>query len=156
MYLPGMTPSAPSESRVPSSTSPQFRAQCSLPGYIYRAQCSSPGFPSRLPALSLSLVSIPTSLSLLLVATFPTLPSSPPLPFPTAQPVTWHPSPPTILSGSTFLRIVGSSPYTRTMDPETLVAIPNPPDYEGPPTYWRSYQPVERVVDTSVPDELRE
>jgi len=47
-------------------------------------------------------------------------------------------------------------PYTRTMDPETLVTIPDPLDYEGPPTYWRSYQPVERVVDTSVPDELRE
>jgi len=47
-------------------------------------------------------------------------------------------------------------PYTRTMDPGTLVAIPNPPDYEGPPTYWRSYQPEERVVDTSVPDELCE
>jgi len=47
-------------------------------------------------------------------------------------------------------------PYSRTMDPETLVAIPNPLDYEGPPTYWRSYQPEERVVDTSVPDELRE
>jgi len=45
-------------------------------------------------------------------------------------------------------------PYSRTMDLETLVAIPDPPDYEGPPTYWRSYQPVERVVDTSVPDEL--
>jgi len=47
-------------------------------------------------------------------------------------------------------------PYSRTMDPGTLVAIPDPPDYEGFPTYWRSYQPVERVVDTSVPDELRE
>jgi len=47
-------------------------------------------------------------------------------------------------------------PYLRTMDPETLVAIPNPPDYEGPPTYWRSYQLEERVVDTSVLDELRE
>ena len=47
-------------------------------------------------------------------------------------------------------------PYSRTLDPETLVAIPNPPDYEGPPTYWRSYQPVERAIDTSVPDELRQ
>ena len=47
-------------------------------------------------------------------------------------------------------------PYSRTMDPETLVAIPDPPGYEGPPTYWRSYQPAERVIDTSVPDELRE
>jgi len=47
-------------------------------------------------------------------------------------------------------------PYSRTMDPETLVAIPDPPDYEGPPTYWRSYQPAERVVDMSVPDELHE
>jgi len=47
-------------------------------------------------------------------------------------------------------------PYLRTMDPETLEAIPDPPDYEGPPTYWRSYQPVERVVDISVPDELRQ
>jgi len=47
-------------------------------------------------------------------------------------------------------------PYSRTMDLETLVAISNPPDYEGPPTYWRSYQPEERVVDTSVLDELRE
>jgi len=47
-------------------------------------------------------------------------------------------------------------PYSRTTDPETLQAIPDPPDYEGPPTYWRSYQPEERVVDTSVPDELRE
>ena len=47
-------------------------------------------------------------------------------------------------------------PYSRTMDPETLVAIPDPPDYEGPPTYWRSYQPEERVVDTSVPDEFCE
>jgi len=47
-------------------------------------------------------------------------------------------------------------PYMRTMDPETLVTIPNPPDYKGPPIYWRSYQPEERVVDTSVPDELRE
>ena len=47
-------------------------------------------------------------------------------------------------------------PYTQTMDPGTLVAIPDPPDYEGPPTYWRSYQLAERVVDTSVPDELRE
>jgi len=47
-------------------------------------------------------------------------------------------------------------PYSRAVDPETLVAIPDPPDYEGPPTYWRSYQPAVRVVDTSVPDELRE
>jgi len=47
-------------------------------------------------------------------------------------------------------------PYSRTIDPETLVAIPDPPDYEGPPTYWRSYQPVTRVVDTSVPDEFLE
>jgi len=47
-------------------------------------------------------------------------------------------------------------PYSRTMDPETLVAIPDPPDYEGPPTYWRSYQPAERVVDTSVPEEFLE
>jgi len=47
-------------------------------------------------------------------------------------------------------------PYSRTVDPETGIAIPDPPDYEGPPTYWRSYQPEERVVDTSVPDELRE
>jgi len=47
-------------------------------------------------------------------------------------------------------------PYSSTMDPETLVTIPDPPDYEGPPTYWGSYQPEERVVDTSVPDELRE
>jgi len=47
-------------------------------------------------------------------------------------------------------------PYSRTMDPETLIAILDPLDYEGPPTYWRSYQPEERVVDTSVPDELRE
>jgi len=47
-------------------------------------------------------------------------------------------------------------PYSSTMDPETLVAIPDPPGYEGPPTYWRSYQPATRVVDTSVPDELRE
>jgi len=47
-------------------------------------------------------------------------------------------------------------PYSRTMDPGTLVAIPDPPDYEGPPTYWRSYQPEERVVDISVPDELPE
>jgi len=45
-------------------------------------------------------------------------------------------------------------PYTRTMDPETLVAIPDPPDYEGPPMYWRSYRPMDRVVDTSVPDEF--
>jgi len=47
-------------------------------------------------------------------------------------------------------------PYSRVMDLETLVAIPDPPDYEGPLTYWRSYQPEERVVDTSVPDEFRE
>ena len=47
-------------------------------------------------------------------------------------------------------------PYTRTMDPGTLVAIPDPLDYEGPPMYWRSYQPEERVIDTSVPDELCE
>jgi len=46
-------------------------------------------------------------------------------------------------------------PYTRMMDPETLITIPDPPDYEGPPMYWRSYQPEARVVDTSVPDELR-
>jgi len=45
-------------------------------------------------------------------------------------------------------------PYTRTMDPGTLIAIPDPPDHEGPPTYWRSYQPEERVVDTSVPEGL--
>jgi len=44
--------------------------------------------------------------------------------------------------------------YLRTVDPETGIAIPDPPDYEGPPTYWRSYQPVERVVDTSVPEGL--
>jgi len=47
-------------------------------------------------------------------------------------------------------------PYSRTMDPETLVAIPDPPDYEGPPSYWRSYQLAERVVDTSVPEEFLE
>jgi len=47
---PPVTPA--SESRVPSSTSPQFRVQCPPPGYIYRAQCLSPGSPSRLPALS--------------------------------------------------------------------------------------------------------
>ena len=45
-------------------------------------------------------------------------------------------------------------PYSRTVDPETGIAIPDPPDYEGPPTYWRSYQPEERVVDTSVPKGL--
>jgi len=44
--------------------------------------------------------------------------------------------------------------YLRTVDLETGIAIPDPPDYEGPPTYWRSYQPVERVVDTSVPEGL--
>jgi len=47
-------------------------------------------------------------------------------------------------------------PYSRTIDPETLVAIPDPPDYEGPPTYWRSYQPAERVIDTGVPEEFRQ
>ena len=47
-------------------------------------------------------------------------------------------------------------PYLRSMDLETLEAIPDPPDYEGPPMYWRSYCPVEWVVDTSVPDELRQ
>jgi len=47
-------------------------------------------------------------------------------------------------------------PYLRMMDPESFITIPDPLDYEGPPTYWRSYQPAERVVDTSVPDELRE
>ena len=47
-------------------------------------------------------------------------------------------------------------PYSRTADLETGITIPNPLDYEGPPTYWRSYQPEERVVDTSVPDELHE
>jgi len=47
-------------------------------------------------------------------------------------------------------------PYMRTMDLGTLVTIPDPPDYEGPPMYWRSYQLEERVVDTSVPDELHE
>ena len=45
-------------------------------------------------------------------------------------------------------------PYARATDLETLQAIPDPPDYEGPPTYWRSYQPEERVVDTSVPEGL--
>jgi len=47
-------------------------------------------------------------------------------------------------------------PYSRMIDPETFVAIPDPPDYEGPPSYWRSYQPVERVVDTGVPEEFRQ
>ena len=42
-----------SESRVLSSTSPQFRAQCS-PQDIYRVQCSSPGSSSHFPPLSLS------------------------------------------------------------------------------------------------------
>jgi len=46
-------------------------------------------------------------------------------------------------------------PYTRTMDPGTLVAIPDPPDYDGPPMYWEAYRLVERVVDTSVPAEFR-
>jgi len=47
-------------------------------------------------------------------------------------------------------------PYSGTIDPETLVAILDPPDYEGPPTYWRSYQPAERVIDTSVPEEFHQ
>jgi len=47
-------------------------------------------------------------------------------------------------------------PYSRTVDPETGIAIPDPPDYEGPPTYWRSYQPAERVIDTSVPEEFHQ
>jgi len=46
-------------------------------------------------------------------------------------------------------------PYSREMDPETLQAIPDPPDYEGPPHSWRIYRPAERVVDRSVPEELR-
>jgi len=88
---PPVTPA--SESRVPSSTSPQFRAQC-----------SSPGPPSRLP------VSLPHLYPYFpIVATHRYLPYSTPLPFPTAQPVTWRPSPLAILSRSTFLRIVGSS-----------------------------------------------
>ena len=47
-------------------------------------------------------------------------------------------------------------PYSRTVDLETGITIPDPPDYEGPPTYWRSYQPVARVVDTSVPEEFHQ
>jgi len=41
-------------------------------------------------------------------------------------------------------------PYTRTVDPATLIAIPDPPEYEGPPGFWDGVVLEERVVDTSV------
>ena len=45
-------------------------------------------------------------------------------------------------------------PYTHTADPATLVAIPDPPEYEGPPGFWDGVVFEERVVDTSVPPGL--
>jgi len=46
-------------------------------------------------------------------------------------------------------------PYTRTVDPATLVAIPDPPEYEPPPGFWDGVVMEERVVDTSVPPGLQ-
>ena len=46
-------------------------------------------------------------------------------------------------------------PYTRTVDPATLVAIPDPPEYEAPPRFWDGVVLEERVVDTSVPPGLQ-
>ena len=46
-------------------------------------------------------------------------------------------------------------PYTRTVDPATLVAIPDPPEYEAPPGFWDGVVLEERVVDTSVPPGLQ-
>jgi len=45
--------------------------------------------------------------------------------------------------------------YTRTVDPATLIAIPDPPEYEGPPGFWDGVVLEERVVDTSVPPGLQ-
>ena len=46
-------------------------------------------------------------------------------------------------------------PYTRATDPETLEAIPDPPDYDHPPGFWDGVVLEERVVDTSVPPGLQ-
>ena len=46
-------------------------------------------------------------------------------------------------------------PYTCTVDPATLVAIPDPPEYEPPPGFWDGVVMEERVVDTSVPPGLQ-
>jgi len=46
-------------------------------------------------------------------------------------------------------------PYTCTVDPATLVAIPDPPEYEGPPGYWDGVVLEERVVDPGVPPGLQ-
>jgi len=46
-------------------------------------------------------------------------------------------------------------PYTRTADLVTLEAIPDPPEYEGPPGFWDGVVLEERVVDTSVPPGLQ-
>jgi len=46
-------------------------------------------------------------------------------------------------------------PYTRTVDRATLVAIPDPPEYEPPPGFWDGVVMEERVVDTSVPPGLQ-
>ena len=46
-------------------------------------------------------------------------------------------------------------PYTHTVDPATLVAIPDPPEYEPPPGFWDGVVLEERVVDTSVPPGLQ-
>jgi len=46
-------------------------------------------------------------------------------------------------------------PYTCTVDPVTLIAIPDPPEYEGPPGFWDGVVLEERVVDTSVPPGLQ-
>jgi len=43
---------------------------------------------------------------------------------------------------------------TRTVDPATLVAIPDPPEYEAPPRFWDGVVLEERVVDPSVPPGL--
>jgi len=41
------------------------------------------------------------------------------------------------------------------MNPATLVAIPDPPEYEAPPGFWDGMVREERVVDTSVPPGLQ-
>ena len=55
------------------------------------------------------------------------------------------------------LVVMGMAPelYTRTVDPATLVVIPDLPEYKHPPGFWDGVVLEERVVDTSVPPGLQ-